>query len=495
MDGGERPRGAIVALALSPDGQAVAAVCLADKTVRVWEAKTGKLRRKFQTPRGATVASFSPDGRTVAFGCGDKALRLHDLADGEELHTMADLPANVTALAWSPDGRTLAFRGFDAPAIELFDVAARKRLRPVRFPAHVRPAAPDIVFSADGKAVAVPATWMEDRRAVDAVHVLDLKTGAEIRRVMLTREKPYLVNFRFSQDGRLLVTQNIDQSVSVWELASGKERAHLTKPGAAPLPTDEEMSAGSWSPRLAGLSAHLVWPRDGRFAAVVGATGAADFLAAETGQVLGRLPARAGYVRTAALTPDGKTLATGGIDGTVLVLDLGRLPGAPRPKVIDLTAGQTEALWSDLGEADAAKAFAAIKKLTAAPGQAVPLLGKRLRPAEPVGRWLPLLNDERFRVRQEATQELEKLGGAAVPALKKLLTEESSLEARRRVEQLLAKLQTLTLSAEPLRLVRAVEVLERLGTPEARELLTTLGRGADGALLTREAQAALTRLK
>jgi hypothetical protein len=50
------------------------------------------------------------------------------------------------------------------------------------------------------------------------------------------------------------------------------------------------------------------------------------------------------------------------------------------------------------------------------------------------------------------------------------------------------------LSTEQLRLVRAVEVLERMGTPEARGLLRALAEGAPGTLPTREAQAALDRL-
>jgi hypothetical protein len=51
-----------------------------------------------------------------------------------------------------------------------------------------------------------------------------------------------------------------------------------------------------------------------------------------------------------------------------------------------------------------------------------------------------------------------------------------------------------TLTAEQLRVVRAVEALERIGTPEARRLLKTLADGGPGELPTREAQAALDRL-
>jgi hypothetical protein len=70
----------------------------------------------------------------------------------------------------------------------------------------------------------------------------------------------------------------------------------------------------------------------------------------------------------------------------------------------------------------------------------------------------------------------------------------ATLEARRRAEMLLARLSGGPLAPEQLRLVRAVEALEMANTPEARQLLEALAKGAPGVLSTREAQAALERL-
>ena len=44
------------------------------------------------------------------------------------------------------------------------------------------------------------------------------------------------------------------------------------------------------------------------------------------------------------------------------------------------------------------------------------------------------------------------------------------------------------------RIVRAIEVLEKTNTPEGRQILESLAKGAGGALQTREAQAALARM-
>ena len=49
-------------------------------------------------------------------------------------------------------------------------------------------------------------------------------------------------------------------------------------------------------------------------------------------------------------------------------------------------------------------------------------------------------------------------------------------------------------SPEELQLLRALEVLEMIGTAEARKVLERLARGAEECDLTREAKAALERL-
>jgi hypothetical protein len=92
--------------------------------------------------------------------------------------------------------------------------------------------------------------------------------------------------------------------------------------------------------------------------------------------------------------------------------------------------------------------------------------------------------------------ELEQLSETAEPALRKALTDDPPPEARRRIERLLDKLRQSRLRppAERVRLVRAVEVLELIGSPAARQVLATLAGGAPEAQLTLEAKTALERL-
>ncbi|HEV2949760.1 MAG TPA: hypothetical protein VGX70_20455, partial [Gemmataceae bacterium] len=93
-------------------------------------------------------------------------------------------------------------------------------------------------------------------------------------------------------------------------------------------------------------------------------------------------------------------------------------------------------------------------------------------------------------------KELEKLGEPALGALRKAMKGHPSAEARRRLEQLINKqdLELVNPSPDHRRSVRAVEVLELAGTPEAQKVLKTLSQGAPEARLTQEAKASLERL-
>ncbi|HMC64722.1 MAG TPA: hypothetical protein VKI65_07270, partial [Gemmataceae bacterium] len=130
--------------------------------------------------------------------------------------------------------------------------------------------------------------------------------------------------------------------------------------------------------------------------------------------------------------------------------------------------------------------------------QNVPFLKKQLRPAasgdsKRIAQLLAQLDSDEFASREKATQALLALGEQAESALRIALAGETSLEVRRRVEMILEQLEP-SKSAVRLREFRAVEVLEHIGTPEAKQLLQALAKGAPEARLTQEAKAALERL-
>ena len=198
-------------------------------------------------------------------------------------------------------------------------------------------------------------------------------------------------------------------------------------------------------------------------------------------------------VTSVAFSPDGVLLASGSKDRTIKVWNL------PSPKGIDagstpLSAQDLDDLWFRMADGDAAGPYQALGTLIGASRQAVSMLEKRLRPgpkpkAQEVSRLIAGLDSNQFAARQKAREELEKLDTQAEAALRKKLAEKPSLEMSRNIEEVLSRIER-----SPLRKLRAVEVLEHIGSPEAKQLLEKLMNGSDGFPLIGEAHDSLDRL-
>ena len=106
------------------------------------------------------------------------------------------------------------------------------------------------------------------------------------------------------------------------------------------------------------------------------------------------------------------------------------------------------------------------------------------------------LDSESFEAREKAEQELARFGDKAEPALRAALEAQPSPEVRKRVEGLLARLnEPPQLSPLVVEKLRAVRVLEQVGTPAARAVLAQLADGFEDPALGAEACAALKRFR
>ena len=85
--------------------------------------------------RGALVCmAVSPDGRQLATGGVDGAIRIWNLADGELLRVLVGHNSYVYSLSWSPDGKTLASGGGWDATIRLWNAASGMPLRVFKSP-------------------------------------------------------------------------------------------------------------------------------------------------------------------------------------------------------------------------------------------------------------------------------------------------------------------------------------------------------------------------
>jgi hypothetical protein len=188
-------------------------------------------------------------------------------------------------------------------------------------------------------------------------------------------------------------------------------------------------------------------------------------------------------------------LASASEDTTILVWSPGDLTA---PLSAKLAQRELAECWKQLANPDPAAAWPALWRMQIAPACSLALLQGAIPvvpPPDPrrVQRLLADLDAKVFAVRQKAEEELKGLGELASEAVRLLLQANPSLEVEKRARRILAE-QALDTEPERLRLVRAVTVLEQIGSPQARKLLQAWSRGAEGALLTREAKAALHRL-
>ncbi|HKB39146.1 MAG TPA: hypothetical protein VKD72_22090, partial [Gemmataceae bacterium] len=205
-------------------------------------------------------------------------------------------------------------------------------------------------------------------------------------------------------------------------------------------------------------------------------------------------------VDSLAFSPDGRRLVSGGSDNTALVWDVTGLFG-PAPPAARLTPRDLENLWDALAGVDAAGAYRAAWKLSASPAQSVPFLKERLRaqpPPDPrrIARLIADLDSDRFKVRQRATEELERLGPKVASAMRKALQGEPTPETRMRLRRLLELLEkpgAPSLPTEELVGLRVLEALELAGTAEARRALEAVAHGTAERWAS-EAKAALERL-
>lgn len=481
--------GFVDGVVFAPDGRTLASSSSVDHSLRFWDVAGGRLLRSLAVKDNMSphALTFSPDGKYMFVGTKDAIVR-YEAATGREtrrylLVEKGKAPHELQVMHLSEDGGTLlavsrlAFH-MEMYALHAWNAMTGEHLRFVPFASRdgwVRYGR----FSPDGRLLALPEG-----------SILDTTTGAELRRLSRDGEAPRLP-IAYSADGALIAAELSQQikgknvprkepfTIQVWETESGLPMASLKTESVFYVAFTRDsrhlITAGYDSLKLWDLVSGRVVarrPAPGRFQGEGGA-----------------------FASSLALAPDGRTVATGQPDTTIVLWDLPTPRGKPAP----LTPAAIQAYWADLAGMDGERIFTAIARLTDAPPQSVELLRTRLRPVSApadteLRQLLADLDADSFERRQAAAKRLRELGELARNALQDTLRRKPSLEVRRRIEDLLVEPKP-ALTPEARRQLRAIHLLETIGTAEARRVLETLASGATEAQLTREAKASLTRLK
>ncbi len=243
----------------SPNGRSLASVA-ADRTIRVWQPKTGKL---LQAPMEHDAFIFgvawSPNGRYLASASFDKGVRVSYAGSGRLVTSLMEHQGPVYSVAWSADGRYLASAS-DDKTIGIWD--SEKKWRAELLKGHTdwvlsvawSPESPLLASASRDKTIKLwdgelsveldtlkghtdivnCVTWSADGRYIASasddrtVRVWNPATRRQI--IVLEGHKGEVLSVRFSPDGRLLASKSADDTVRLWRCDNWKPVAKIVDP-------------------------------------------------------------------------------------------------------------------------------------------------------------------------------------------------------------------------------------------------------------------------
>lgn len=488
----------------------------------IWDYAAGKWEFRKALTKDEIGLAFSPDGKTYAVACKNGGIQLKTTSDSTTAKTIqAGNPSSelfCATLSFSPDGRWIV-ASFDRMYFFIFDCRTGAAVfQNIGFSRGMSTA-----ISRDGKYLAwsgqkvhLQIQDLEEARdltaeALDKSLAGGLLVSADGRTTIRGRDSqrwlcdplslqpaaPLPVIGRLlavSRDGRFCVTgTDYPRAYTVWEVATQTALRRIRHSG---IPVSHAVFTADGR-RVALIVAHgrnaqftydlLTGDSDTRendamrtitarslgitsplgVYATVTKEGAVEISESATSKLVRQFDAGVGA--QIEFLPDGRRLVVRAANGVTTVWDLAFL-AATRGED-ESVRRRLERLWPDLSSADGRRGMGAVFAYVAAGDEAVDCLRAQLyaRPpdAAEVRRLVRRLDDNEFKVREQATRRLIALGAGVEAVLNEALRNDPSVELRARIERIQS---TFARDTASLQRSRARLILEQIATPAAEEL-------------------------
>ena len=210
---------AVLAIALSPDGQTLA-VALASGEVGLLDIATAALQPLPQHADWVTDINWSPDGTHIVTACRDQRVRVFAVADGRLICEFSGHQQPVYSAAFSPDGQQIVSAGSDHTA----RVSALSTGEQIRVIEDFQSDVFRVLVTADNRVLTASADRTARCHSLDGTIIHDF-----------AGHQDWVYSMDFHPGDRLLATGSYDGQVRLWNAADGSLHGEFSvQPTATP---------------------------------------------------------------------------------------------------------------------------------------------------------------------------------------------------------------------------------------------------------------------